>query len=230
MLLILHLLISGLSSVVCLFCLFVLPVLLSTWHAKEYISPLMTNLCHLFPRRWEKWISCSTQYPSQAIPWNWGTEDSIGLFPAWVPEKWQTFSSLCGRPASHREVSWENTTDALVAVWGRYMKLQVTQLVPSLFCYLVILRGQWPFKSHNELICKAGIIICLAFPGRFLQTLEWGIQTVDFKCLAWVVCFPSTFSSLRDAWRNSPLQGWHLEMGSRECIWRQGLLLFFPFL
>lgn len=54
MLLILHLLISGLSSVVCLFCLFVLPVLLSTWHAKEYISPPYDQSVSPFPKKMRK--------------------------------------------------------------------------------------------------------------------------------------------------------------------------------
>lgn len=65
------------------------------------------------------------------------------------------------------------------------------QLAPSFSCHLVIVWGQWPFKSCNELICKAGIIICLAAPGKFLQAPGWGTQTM---CISnawhWWYCFP----------------------------------------
>lgn len=105
------------------------------------------------------------------------------------------------------------------------------QLAPSLSCHLVIVWGQWPFKSCNELICKAGIIICLAAPGKFLQAPGWGTQTMCISN-AWYEWYRFAAPSLPEQMPGETcLFRDDVWTGSRECMWRQSCCgWFFPFL
>lgn len=149
MLLILHLLISGLFSDR-------LPVLLSKW--------LVTiNLCHLSQRRWKKMDKCLTV--SQPC---WPTklrncQESARLSPIHAASP--CLIGKCIGRTLHM-LWWSCEAEIGSYATGAIILLLLGDCVRTV-----------AFQSDNDLICKAGWLICLASPRKFLQAQEWGTQT-----------------------------------------------------